>query len=71
MAQANSYFTDVLNKVKDLDEFKLDTPVNKAVLSDIETLLTLESERQGQLEQIFSVIVSKVMTVCLNLNKNP
>ena len=64
MAQANSYFNDVLSKVKDLDEFKLDTPVNKAVLSDIETLLTLESERQGQLEQIFSVIVSKVMTVC-------
>ena len=36
MAQANSYFTNVLSKVKDLDEFKLDTPVNKAVLSDIE-----------------------------------
>lgn len=52
----------ILNEVRDLDEFKVTSDTNKTTLQNIETCLSLEQEGQKHLENVISIIVSKVTT---------
>ena len=62
MAVAELESIAILRKVKALDEFELDTPVNKGVLASIDALLNLKEGQRRHLENIITTIKAKVST---------
>ena len=61
--------SDVLTKIQSLPEFKLNTQINKAVICNIESLMSLEDEKRKHLEDLVSLVKSKVkhINMCIVL----
>ena len=50
----------ILKEVRELEEFKVTSDTNKITVQNIETCLSLEQEGLKHLENVISILVSKV-----------
>jgi hypothetical protein len=58
----------MLRKIQSFPEFKIDTPVNKVILGNIDVLLKLENSKKEALNLVLSQVKLKIKTLLLPQN---